>query len=198
MQKATFINLNRRKNNKLRFNKSGKYIVFFQNLSGELVFDLVASKVDLDIYGLYFGKDDNKFVIKTKQNHKAPNSRSNLFIKGVFDDKSSFHYEGLIKIEKKAQQSHAYQKNQNIILSDGVFVRSEPFLEILANEVFCTHGSTTGKLNEDQLYYLTTRGVKKDDARRLLLKGFLYEIYHKLKESNIQIDQLEKLKLPND
>src|SRR3990167_8275359 len=135
----TFLNLNLLKQKKFNFNKPGKYIVFFHNLSGELIFNINAKGGDLDIYGLYTGKDQDKFIVKTQQRHVAPSARSNLLIKGVFDDTSSFHYEGLIKIEKKAQQSHAYQKNQNIILADGVFIRSEPFLEILANEFFSNH-----------------------------------------------------------
>src|SRR3989344_7446114 len=181
----TFLNLNLLKQKKFNFNKPGKYIVFFHNLSGELIFNINAKGVDLDIYGLYTGKDQDKFIVKTQQRHVAPSARSNLLIKGVFDDTSSFHYEGLIKIEKKAQQSHAYQKNQNIILSDGVFVRSEPFLEILTNEVFCTHGSTTGKLSRDQIYYLMSRGITKSQSERFLLKGFLQEIYKKLDDEKV-------------
>lgn len=192
MPKATFIHLTGKKNNTLVFKKPGKYIVFFQNLSGELNFEIKASKADVDIYGLYTGKNDDNFIIKTKQHHVAPNAKSNLLIKGIFNDNSSFHYEGLIKIEKKAQKSHAYQKNQNIILSDGVFVRSEPFLEILANEVFCTHGSTTGKLNEDSIYYLTTRGLQKKEARRLLLNGFMQDIYQRLSKYNIHLEKTHK------
>ena len=64
-------------------------------------------------------------------------------------------------------------KNQNLILSEGVFVESEPFLEIEANDVFCTHGSTTGKINEDQLYYMTSRGVNREEAKKLIVQGFL-------------------------
>lgn len=189
MAQATFIHLKDKKNNTLTFNKPGKYIVFFQNLSGDLNFKLKASKTDVDIYGLYTGKNDDEFIIKTKQHHIAPDAKSNLLIKGIFNDDSRFHYEGLIKIEKKAQASHAYQKNQNIILSDGVFVRSEPFLEILANEVFCTHGSTTGKLNEDTLYYLMTRGLKKAQAKKLLLNGFLNDIYQRLAQESIYLNE---------
>lgn len=191
----TFLNLNSLKQKKFRFSKPGKYTVFFHNLSGELIFDLLTSGVDVDIYGLYTGKNSEQFIVRTKQHHIAPRAKSNLLIKGIFDDCSSFHYEGLIKIEKKAQNSHAYQKNQNIILSDDVFVRSEPFLEILANEVFCTHGSTTGKINEDQLYYLATRGVHKKTARKLLLQGFLNEVYQKLEDNNIETRTLKKVTL---
>lgn len=185
-----FIHLTDKDKNTLSFNKPGKYIVFFSNLSSELTFVMNAKNVDVDIYGLYFGHEDEKFIIKTKQHHTAPGAKSNLLIKGVFEGASSFHYEGIIRIEKKAQGTHAYQKNQNIILSDGVFVRSEPFLEILANEVFCTHGSTTGKLSRDQIYYLMSRGISKQHAERFLLKGFLQEIYKKLNDESVETKNL--------
>lgn len=163
-------------NKRLVFNKPGSYQVVFQNLSGEFYFDIVSANVNLNIYGLYFGEKNNKFYLKTFQNHLVGNSTSNLLIKGVFYDEAKFFYQGLIRIEKKAQKSHAYQKNQNLVLSDKAFVLSEPKLEILANDVFCTHGSTTGRLNEEQIYYLKTRGLTEKQAEKLLVYGFIQEI----------------------
>ena len=86
----------------------------------------------------------------------------------------------MIGLEKSAQKSHAYLKNQNLIMSDKSFVDSRPFLEILANDVFCTHGSTTGRLNEEQIYYLQTRNLEKKQAEDLLIKGFISEILDKI------------------
>lgn len=177
-----FIDLNREKKSKYSFTKPGKYVAFMHNLSGEVVFNLNAPGVDLQIYGLYTGHGNEIFKINTVQRHNAPESTSNLLIKGVFDDESKFHYQGLIKIEKKGQRSKAYQKNQNLILSPKVFVESEPFLEILANDVFCTHGSTTGKLNQDEVYYLKTRGIEQKKAEKLLVDGFINEILDKVKD----------------
>lgn len=175
-----FIDLNKQKTSKIKLNKPGKYVAFMKNVSGEFSFILNAEKIDLDIYGLFEGKKSDDFRIHTVQHHAAPNSISNLLIKGVFEDESKFHYTGLVKIDKNAQGSHAYQKNQNLILSPGAFVESEPFLEIEANEVFCTHGSTTGRLNEEQLYYLESRGIPKLQSKRLLVDGFIHEITMKL------------------
>lgn len=175
-----YINLNETKQSKLEFNKPGDYAVFFQNISGELDFIINASGVSLDIYGLFVGKQADKFEIKTNQYHVAPDSTSNLLIKGVFDDKSKFIYQGLIKIEKTGQKSHAYQKNKNLILSRDVFVDSRPFLEILANDVFCTHGSTTGKINEESLFYLKSRGLNQKTAEQLYISGFIQEIFDKI------------------
>lgn len=177
-----FINLNEQKKETLTFDKKGKYVVFFRNLSGKFAFELKESGIELYIYGLFTGKNADEFHIETIQHHIAPGSLSDLFIKGVFEDKSKLIYQGLIRIEKSGQQSHAYQKNQNLILSPDAFVDSRPFLEILANDVFCTHGSTTGKLNKDQLFYAKSRGLDEKGAEGLLVNGFVNEIYDKVKE----------------
>jgi len=182
--KTNFIDLNKAQKPTIKLSRPGKYVAFVENKSGEFVFELNAQDIDLKIYGLFHGKKSEDYRVHTVQHHKAPNSTSNLLIRGVFEDESKFHYTGLVKIEKKAQKSHAYQKNQNLILSDGVFVESEPFLEIEANDVFCTHGSTTGKINEDQLYYLISRGIRKEDAKRLIIQGFLDLVRQQADTSN--------------
>ncbi|MEK7109983.1 MAG: SufD family Fe-S cluster assembly protein [Patescibacteria group bacterium] len=176
-----YIDLNKTEQTKLTFDKSGDYTVFFQNLSGEFDFKIKSSGVNLDILGLFIGKKSDNFELKTKQYHISPGSTSNLLIKGVFDDQSKFIYQGLIKIEKSGQKSHAYQKNKNLILSEKVFIDSRPFLEILANDVFCTHGSTTGKINEESLFYLKSRGLDQKIAEQLYVSGFIQEIFDKIK-----------------
>jgi len=176
-----FINLNKTGKKTLIFNKPGDYAVFLHNLSGEYNFKIESSDVNLDILGLYMGNGSDNFELKTNQYHIAPNSTSNLLIKGVFDDRSKFIYQGLIKIEKAGQKSHAYQKNKNLILSEKAFVDSRPFLEILADDVFCTHGSTTGKINEESLFYLKSRGLQQKTAEKLYIAGFVQEIIDKIK-----------------
>lgn len=177
---TTFINLNKTKSQKITLKKSGKFVVFLHNLSGKFSFELKEKNIDLDIYGLFVGKKKDIFNIETIQHHIAPECTSNLLIKGVFYDESKFIYQGLIRLEKSAQKSHAYQKNQNLIMSDKCFVDSRPFLEILANDVFCTHGSTTGRLNDEVLYYLQSRAIEKKRAEQLLIDGFINEILAKI------------------
>lgn len=176
----TFIDLNKTDKKRIVLRIPGKYIAFFYNLSGTFSFELNAKGIDLDIYGLYVGRGDDTFTVETIQRHNAPDTTSNLLIKGVFDERSKFHYRGLIRIEKKGQTSHAYQKNQNLILSRDAFVESEPYLEILANDVFCTHGSTTGKLSEQDLYYLRTRGISSTEGQKLLVKGFVGDVLDRI------------------
>jgi len=180
-----FININKQKKEQMLFDKKGEtYVVYFHNISGKLLFEITEPEIKLYIYGLYTGKRSDEFHIETIQLHKAPGSLSDLLIKGVFEDKSKFIYQGLIRLEKKAQQSYAYQKNQNLIMSKDVFVDSRPYLEILANDVFCTHGSTTGKLSEDQLLYARTRGLSAPDAEQMLVQGFIDEVYQKVQSHN--------------
>lgn len=176
------IDLNKEKTEHVKLDKKGQYVIFFHNLSGKFTFELAATGIELFIYGLFTGKNADEYHIETIQHHTAPGSLSDLLIKGVFEDKSKLIYQGLIRLEKTAQQSHAYQKNQNLIMSPDVFVDSRPFLEILANDVFCTHGSTTGKLNEEQLFYAKSRGLSKKEAERILIDGFINEVYNKVQE----------------
>lgn len=177
-----FIHITETPKKALEFNEKGTYVVFFHNVSGKFNFEMNTSGIELFIYGLYTGKNKDEFSIETIQHHKQPGSLSDLFIKGVFDDESQLHYQGLIRIEKEGQQSHAYQKNQNLVLSKGVYVESNPFLEILANDVFCTHGSTTGKLNKEDIFYAKCRGLEEKDARNMLVDGFINEIIGRVKE----------------
>lgn len=179
---VVFINLNEQKNSKHVFDKAGSYIVFFYNLSGEFLFEINVPNVNLNIYGLYIGKQNEEFTLKTIQHHQAPSSFSNLFVKGIFYDCSQFHFQGLIRIEKKAEKTYAYQKNQNLLLSSSCYVETKPYLEILANDVFCTHGSTTGRLNRDQLLYLATRQLTENQGKFLLVQGFINEIFDKMKK----------------
>lgn len=125
-----------------------------------------------EIVGLVMGRGDYTGVIHTEQIHEAPETSSNLLVKAALFDKTQFSYNGVIRIERNAQKINAYQKNENLLLSPYAHARSYPSLEILANDVRCTHGSTTGKLNDDQLWYLQSRGLSTLRACQLLVAGF--------------------------
>lgn len=178
----SFIYLNKNKKTKYIFNSPGKYTVFFNNISGDYKFIINSKDVDLDIFGIIIGKNENIFKINTDQIHDAPKSNSNLLIKGVLYDKSKFLFKGLIKIEKSGQKTRAYQKNQNLMMSDQAFVDTKPYLEILADDVFCTHGSTTGKIDKDSIYYLNSRSIDNKKAENLIVSGFVNEILEILKQ----------------
>ena len=134
------------------------------------------------IYGLYTGSDKSTYALTTHQHHTVPEGYSELLVKGVFDDQSSLDYSGYIKIEKNCNGSHAYQKNQTLLLSSKAHVTSEPNLEILSPDVFCTHGSTTGHINADQLYYMQTKGLSRPAAKLLYIDGFINDLVDKIKD----------------
>ena len=124
------------------------------------------------IVGLVIGRGDHKISVHTQQLHDAPETTSNLLVKAALMGGVQFTYDGVIRVARAAQKSDAYQKNENLLLSAHAHARSDPALEILANDVRCTHGSTTGKPNEDQLWYLASRGLSRSVAEQLLVEGF--------------------------
>jgi len=171
----------------LVFNSAGTYVVFFNNIEGNIACKITAQDVKLYMFGLYDMKNKEHFKIHTEQIHEAGKSFSELYILSVADDSSALQFTGTIRIEKSAQKSHAYQKNQNLILSKDAFVDSRPILEILADDVFCTHGSTTGPLPDDQLNYLIMRGIGEYEAKNLLIEGFKKQVYNRINQLGIKL-----------
>ena len=141
------------------------------------------------IWGFTIGKKETKTNLQTLQLHDAPQTTSNLLVKSLLNDNSSVSYDGRIVVSKKAHLTDAYQRNENLLLSDGAKAVSKPTLEIEANDVRCTHGSTTGTLDREALWYLSTRGIGKETAEKLLTGGFL--------ESAISLisDKMERIKV---
>jgi len=170
------------------------HIFFLSNYSGKLHIHIQKEGAVVYVFGVYVGKGADIFKVVTVQDHQKGESMSDLFIRGVFFDQSKFLFEGLINIAKNAQKSNAYQKNQNLILSKEAFVDSRPFLEIQANDVRCTHGSTTGRIDKEQLQYLSTRGISPNDATTLVVDGFIEDIFLRLLaiDQSIDCDVLRK------
>jgi Fe-S cluster assembly protein SufD len=125
------------------------------------------------ITGILIGKDDTKQILHTMQIHKAPGTTSDLLVKTVLRDHAVCLYDGGIRIEKSAQKTDAYQRNENLLLSDHAYAQSKPSLEILADDVRCTHGATVGPINKEQLWYLTSRGISPHNAEALIVRGFI-------------------------
>jgi len=129
-----------------------------------------------NLRAVYFGVGSQTLDFRTFQQHAAPDTTSNLLFKGVVDDHSKSVYTGLIKVEKEARGTNAYQTNRNIKLSEHAWAESVPNLEIETNEVRCSHASTVGPIDEDQRFYLESRGVRTDVAERLIVAGFFDEV----------------------
>ncbi len=125
-----------------------------------------------EMLGLYLGADRQHLAFHTLQRHLARHTISDLLYKGALRDRAHALYMGLIQVLRGAQQSDAYQANRNLILGGRARADSIPMLEIEANDVRCTHGSTTGKVDEDQLFYLMSRGLNRAEATALIIEGF--------------------------
>lgn len=148
---------------------------------GEMNLEVVLEKegASVEIYGIIIGKKDQVFKISTISSHLAPNTKSRVHIKGIFQDSSKMDYSGLIKIDKFAQLSDAYLKNDNLLIGDDVKVDSSPQLEISADDVKASHGVTISTIDDLQEFYLMSRGMSKSDSRELLILGFINEIASK-------------------
>lgn len=144
-------------------------------------------KVSLDaencvahLLGLYSGIETQHIDNHTLVEHKKPNSLSTELYKGIMNDKSEAVFNGKVLVFKDAQKTNAYQSNQNILLTDDASIDSKPELEIYANDVKCSHGSTTGKLDEEAIFYLRSRGISLDRAKKMLLHAFAGEVIDKI------------------
>ncbi|HEU4743114.1 MAG TPA: Fe-S cluster assembly protein SufD [Meiothermus sp.] len=138
--------------------------------------ELAGPGADSEMLGLYFAHGDQHLDHYTLQHHAQHHTKSDLLYKGAVKDQAHTVYSGLIKLEEAAQKADAYQSNRNLLLSSEARVDSIPQLEIAANEVRCTHGSTTSPVDEAQLFYLMSRGVPKHVAQQVLVKAHLYDV----------------------
>jgi len=125
--------------------------------------------------GLYLASGIGHIDNHTTIDHRAPRSTSREVYKGVVSDRARAVFSGRIVVRPGAQQTDARQTNRNIVLSDGALVHSKPHLEIFANDVKCSHGATTGRLNPDALFYLRSRGIGEKEANQLLIRAFMLE-----------------------
>ena len=138
-----------------------------------------------ELLAVYFGERAQMHDFRTIQDHAAPKSRSELIFKGAVTDKSSSVYSGLIRIAPEGKGSVANQTNRNLILSDDAAAESVPNLEILNNDVKCSHASSVGPIDEDSRYYLESRGVPPDVAERLIVLGFFADLLDRIPDAEM-------------
>jgi Fe-S cluster assembly protein SufD len=150
--------------------------------------NLVAPGASAELKGLYFGSGDQFFDYHTLQSHQAGNTTSDLLYKGALRDRSHSLYAGLIRIEKFARGSNAYQANRNLLLSEGAGAYPIPMLEILNNDVRCTHGATVSPVDPEHLFYLRSRGIPLKVAQRMIVQGFFGEVL-----DSIPVEQARQL-----
>ncbi len=164
----------------------GKLLTNFIELNGKLLrneqfTDIIGSDVEVNHYGLYLADKTQQFDNVIFISHSSEGSYSNQKFKGILDDSAKSFFNGQILVKKDAQQTNAYQKNDSILLTDKARINSQPFLEIYADDVSCSHGSTTGQIDTDALFYIIQRGISKRDAQLLQLYAFVGEIIEAIK-----------------
>jgi Fe-S cluster assembly protein SufD len=143
-----------------------------------------------ELLGLYFPQDHQHIDHHTNQNHKVPRCTSDLLFKGALDDHGRSVYQGMIRVHHGAQKTDAYQKNDNLLLSDHARADSVPGLEIEADDVRCTHGATSAKVPEEYVFYLMARGLSRKTAQRMIVQGFFEEVLNRVPVPGVR-DKLE-------
>ena len=140
-----------------------------------LAVDLQGKGSAAQIIGAFFGERDQVLDYRYFMRHVGESTNSDMFLKGAVEDQALSIFTGMIRIEEQAQRTNAFQTNRNLLLSDDAAAQSVPNLEILANDVKCGHASTVGPLDEEQRYYLMSRGLDEKCADRLQVRGFFEE-----------------------
>jgi Fe-S cluster assembly protein SufD len=138
--------------------------------------DLAGSGATSRVTGAYFVDGTQHLDYDTFQEHIAPSTTSDFAFKGALRDTARAVWRGMIRVEEGAQKTNAYQENRNLLLSKTAHADSIPGLEILANDVRCTHGATLGQVDREQLFYLMTRGLSRSEAERLIVRGFFQDV----------------------
>ncbi len=141
-------------------------------IRNNLTIDIDGEHCESHFHGLSLLKGDTIGDNHTVVDHRQPNSFSNELYKGIMDDKSKGVFNGKIYVRPHAQKTNAFQSNRNILLTEQSTINTKPQLEIWADDVKCSHGCTTGQLDDEALFYLQSRGIRKDDARAMLLYAF--------------------------
>ncbi len=153
--------------NEINCNLNGKYASAFVN-------------------GVFILNETKHHEIKTNINHIVENTKSYQLIKGVLEDTSKAVYQGKIFVDSKAQKTDGYQLSKAILLNDNTEFNAKPELEIYADDVKCSHGSASGSLNEDSIFYLMSRGLNYQEAKKLLINGFLLDVIEKITDTEIR------------
>ncbi len=150
------------------------------------------SATETHLYGLYLGTDQQLIDNHTSVDHRKPNCFSNELYKGVLAGNAKAVFNGKIFVHQEAQKTNAFQQNNNLLLSDKAVVDSKPQLEIFADDVKCSHGSTIGQFSPEALFYLRSRGISESSARRLLVSAFAFDVVNKIKIAPLRA-HIEKL-----
>lgn len=175
----------------VKVERYGKYDNTTITLGGQLVRNnhnvvLTGENSEAHLNGLFAAKGTQLIDNHTLVDHQVPNCESNELYKGIANDKSTGVFNGKIFVRKDAQKTNAYQSSKNILLSDDSTINTKPQLEIYANDVKCSHGTSTGKIDENAMFYLNARGIGKESAKKMLLSSFAQEVINKIETEGLR------------
>ena len=159
-------------------------LVIFPQTSCDIKLDvhLTGEGAEANIYGAYLCGKDEKVKISVDMHHDVPHCNSRQLFKGIAGGASKVDFYGKIIVAKDAQRTEAYQENHNILLSDGAKVDTKPQLEIYADDVKCSHGATIGRLNEEEQFYMRSRGISLEDAKVLQMISFIAPVLENIED----------------
>ncbi|MCB0479960.1 MAG: Fe-S cluster assembly protein SufD [Flavobacteriales bacterium] len=165
--------------------RDSKFSIHTMSLEGKILRNNLNIAVDgqnceTRLNGVYLVSGTQHVDNHTYVDHKKPNCNSSENYKGIIDDKATAVFNGKVMVQPDAQKINAFQSNQNILLSDDATINSKPELEIYADDVQCSHGSTTGQLDEEALFYLRSRGVSEKSAKKMLIRAFVFDVLEEI------------------
>jgi ABC-type transport system involved in Fe-S cluster assembly, permease component len=158
-------------------------------LKNEINCNLTGNYSSAFVNGIFYLNNDKHHEIRTIINHLTENTKSYQLIKGVLDDSSKAAYQGKIFVNSKAQKTDGYQLSKAILLNKNSEFNAKPELEIYADDVKCSHGSASGSLNEDSIFYLMSRGLNYEQSKELLINGFLLDVVDKITDVKLKINK---------
>ena len=162
-------------------------------ISNQIFIEQLGEGCQTEVYALAFLHGEEKVTTETHVLHAVGGGRSNQLVKFVLDDNARGRFIGDLKIAQDAQQTEAHQTNRNLLLSDTAEMRTQPQLEIYADDVKATHGASTGQLDESALFYMQQRGIDPKKARQLLVNAFMKEVLNKISDDTIKENLLNAI-----
>jgi Fe-S cluster assembly protein SufD len=178
-------------NTQVHQKKDSRLMSFTITLSGSMIRNnlnirLNESNCESTLYGLFYLSDSDHADNHTVVDHRMPHCLSNEYYKGILDGNSKGVFNGKIFVQPNAQKTNAYQSNKNVLVSENASINTKPQLEIWADDVRCTHGTTTGKLDSEQLFYLRSRGLSEKTAKSLLIHAFANDLVDKMDMAGVK------------
>ncbi len=147
---------------------------------------MVGAGAEVQVNGVMFTEGRQHLSYHTLQHHQAEHCKSDLLYKGALQDKSHLVWRGMIHVDRDAQKTDGYQRDDNLLLSDTARVDSIPGLEILADDVKCTHGATAGRVDDELIFYTQARGLTRREAVRMVVAGFFQQVFDRITIASVR------------